>query len=104
MGDTVALNKKYLKSTDTLFAQQFLCGYSGQGSITTITIKDQQDKVIAASTSINNQMLFVAKVSVADILHALVPDKEQMVSVYFTIDSREGTVNQTVLLGKLRIQ
>lgn len=104
MGDTAVVDKKKLKQTDTLFVQRYLCGYSGQNSVTTLTIKNEQNEIIKEAIYKDSRLMFTAKMSVSDFLTSTKFRNGQILSVYFTIDSKTEKVNQTVLLGRLKLK
>lgn len=104
MGDTAVLDKKKLKHTDTLFVQRYLCGQSGQNSLTTLTIKNEQNEIVKEAISNDSRLMFTAKMAVSDFLTSTKLGTGQMLSVYFTIDSKVGGINQTVLLGRLKLK
>lgn len=104
MGDTAMLHKKKLKLSDTLFVQRYLCGYSGQNSITTLTIKNLQNEIIKECINKDNRLMFTAKMPLSEILNSPKINDNQIVTIYFTIDSKAENINETVLLGILRLQ
>jgi hypothetical protein len=104
MGDTAVLDRKKLKLSDTLFVQRYLCGYSGENSVTTVTIKNSQNEIITTSINKYNHGMFIAKMSLSYILSSPKIRDNQILSVYFTIDSKTEKINQTVLLGRLKLQ
>ena len=104
MGDTATIDKKKLKLSDTLFVQRYLCGYNGQNSITTVTIKNSQNEIIRESINKDNQWMFTAKITLSDILNSPKIKDNQLVDIHFTIDSKTENINQTVLLGRLKLK
>jgi hypothetical protein len=104
MGDIAMLDKKKLKLSDTLFVKRYLCGYSGQNAITTVTIKNSQNEIIKVSVNKDNKWMFTAKMPISDILNSPKIKDNQILSVYFNIDSKTKEINQTVLLGRLKFK
>ncbi len=104
MGDFASLSKKNLKLSDTLFVQRYLCGYDGNNSITTLTIKNSRNEIIKESVNKNNYMIFKAKMPLSDFLDSATINNKQILLVYFTIFSKIENLNQTVLLGRLKFK
>jgi hypothetical protein len=104
MGDTVIIDIKTLKSKDTLFVTQYLCGYDGRNSSTTLTIKDDRGQVIKESTSMNSQLMYSAKLSLTEIMASNKFTNNQILNIYFSIYSKSDKINQTVLLGRLQVK
>ena len=104
MGDTVVIEKKKIKSLDTLFVTQYLCGYDGRNSSTTLTIKNVMGQVVRECTSKNNQVMYIAKLSLTDILNSNKFINNHVLNIYCSIYSKADNVNQTLLIGKLHLK
>jgi hypothetical protein len=104
MGDFATLDKNKLKAADTLFVQRYLCGYSGQNAITTLTIKNAQNEILQESINHDNHFMFTGKMPISEILNSEKVKSDEYVAIYFTIDSKAEDVNEQVLLGSLRLE
>jgi hypothetical protein len=102
IGDTVLIDKKKIKLTDSLYAGMYLCGYSGQNSVTTLKIKDQQNKVIKEVINKNDQLTFSAKIPASEVFVLNSFNSGEIFSVFLSIESNSEEINQTYLLGRLR--
>lgn len=104
MGETAIVDLKKIETTDTLFVQRYLCGYTGQNSNSTLTIKNQQNEIIHETVNKNNQLMFTAKMAMSNILSSKKFHPDIILSVFFSIDSKSENLKQTVLIGKLKIK
>ena len=102
MGDTATLSILKIKSTDTLFAQRFLCGYNGNNSVSTLTVKNERNEAIAASIHTNKDMSYTAKMPLASIIKAI-SIQGKTIGIYFTIEDNNDLLSKPVLLGRLRL-
>lgn len=105
MGDTAIVKKGKVKSTDTLFVQRYLCGSSAENSICTLIIKNQQDEIVGRSTNNKNKGLtFIANMPLTDLLESSRLSNSNLLEIYFTIKKHSENIDQTVLLGRLRLK
>ncbi len=104
MGDTVVLENKKIKLTDILFVHRFLCGYSGQEATSILTIKNEQNEVVAESAVKGSYFNFSAQLPVQNILTSNKYTSNQVFGIFFSIDSKAEEINETVLLGRMRIK
>jgi hypothetical protein len=104
MGDTVVIEKKKIKSLDTLFVTQYLCGFNGRNSSTTLTIKNDMGQVVSQSTNKNSQVMCIAKLSLTDILNSNKFTNNDVLNIYCSIYSKADNINQTSLIGKLHLE
>ncbi|HEX6427141.1 MAG TPA: hypothetical protein VF008_05625 [Niastella sp.] len=104
LGDTAIIEKKKIKSIDTLFVSQYLCGYNGQNSFTTLTIKNDIGQVIKESTNKNNQLMYIARLSLTDMLTSNKFTNNQILNIYCSIYNKADNINQTLLVGRLQLK
>ncbi len=102
MGDEVKLKLKSLKSTDILHVQRYLCGQTSENSITTLTIKNNFNKIIKEVTHKSSSMMFEADIPLKDFINQFW--NGQTISIYFTINSNTKALSDTVLLGRLKLE
>ena len=104
MGDTVLFDKTKFKSTDTLFAERYLCGFIRQPAVTTVTIKNQQNQIIKQVVSKGTQLGMTGYIPLSEIIILNGYKSGQTLGVFLTIDFKNKDFNETVLLGRLKIK
>jgi len=100
MGDTAVLFKKNLNPSDTVFTEQFWCGYSGVKCTTKLTITNSDKQIIKESIVKDNQWLSM-QILLSDILNSQNIKNNGIAEVYFTVNNSEQNINQTAMLGVL---
>jgi len=101
IGDTAFVDKRKIRPTDTLFVQRYLCGQSGQNSITTLTIENEKNEIIQQSTNTDNQFIFTASIPLAKLLSSSKTTNAKILNVRLGIHSQSHKLVQTLLLGRL---
>lgn len=103
MGDLAFIEREKLNPKDTLFVQRYLCGQSAGTSARTLTLKNHKNEVIAETVSREMAWIFEVNMPLSQILTSKYFHPGETLSVYFSIDNETQTGEETVLLGKLRI-
>jgi len=103
MGDTVTIEKSKLSLTDELLAQRFLCGYSGRGGTTTLTIKNSNNEQLAEVKNSDNKMMYSASLPIWKIMNSKVKTND-VLSVYLSIKMESEETEYPVLLGNLKLK
>ncbi len=102
MGDTANLRKDQVNLTDTLYAEQYLCGnFPETNSVTKLTIKDRHQRIIAESTNKENELLgYKANIPLKNIYDKLT--NKEVLDIFMTIQN-PNQVEYSTLMARLKL-
>ncbi len=102
IGDETVIDKKSIKPTDVLHVQRYFCGQDAGNSVTHLTIKNNFNKIIKEYSHTNSSLMFEADAPLKDFLGEFISG--ETIKLYFSISGSDKLLNDTVLLGRLKIK